>query len=186
MSVEAITKALAIQGVSSSEKLLLIVLANYADEHMKCWPSHSRLAKNTCMSERTILRLFTALEARKLVSRRARFKNKVRTSDIVSLHFDGDTMSPRGGDTMSPYGDTVSEKVGTPCRGGGDTMSPRTVNEPKLEPSGRERAIAPVESASPVSPEDRAAIAAGLKDLAAQLGGNRQIPTPRRFKGRAA
>lgn len=161
MTVQAITAALSIAGVSPSEKLLLIVLANYADEQMKCWPSHSRLAANTCMSERNILRLFTALEAKGLLSRAARYKNRVRTSDVVTLKI--------GGDTTSPHGDTVSKKVGTPRPRGGDTVSGKPSMNLKEEPSSAREARAAEEAAS------RAEVGRGMRELAESLARDKQM-----------
>ena len=44
MSVEALTAALKIQGLKPTEKLILVILANYADENGSCYPSHQHLA----------------------------------------------------------------------------------------------------------------------------------------------
>lgn len=160
MSVQAIASALALQGVTPSEKLLLIVLANYADEKMVCWPSHSRLSSDTCMSERNILRLFKSLEARGLVQRKARMtKIGRRSSDLIRLFLVG-TPRPQHGDTTSPI-------VGTPCPISGDTVSDEPSKNRQLEPSARGALF------SEHDQEDRKKVGAMMKALALQMKGGR-------------
>jgi len=90
MSVQAITQALAIQGVSPSEKLLLMVLANYADDTGKCWPSQTRLAEDTCMTDRGVRKLLVALEAKGLVSRKGRNRRDgSQGTDLINLTLAG-------------------------------------------------------------------------------------------------
>lgn len=126
MSVQAIAFAFAAQGLSPTEKLVLLALANYADENMRCWPSQRRLAHDTGLSKRTILRSLAALEERALLVRSKRDRDDgSRASDVVHLLFGG-------GDMVSPGGDTVSGGVVTQCQGGGDRVSP---HEPSIEPS---------------------------------------------------
>ncbi len=115
MSIQAISSALGVQGITPSEKLLLIALANYANPKMICFPSHSTLAEDTCLNERTIRRLLVALESRGLITRKAQFRsNKSRTSDLITLYFGTDTM-PGGVGGLMPGG------VGTLTTKGTDT-----------------------------------------------------------------
>ena len=86
MSVQAITAAFAIQGVSPSEKLTLLALANYADQDGRCWPSQVTLTHDTGLSERTVWAAMQRLEAAGLISReRRRRSDGYRTSDLVTL-----------------------------------------------------------------------------------------------------
>jgi hypothetical protein len=86
MSVQAITAAFAVQGVSPSEKLLLLALANYADAGGQCFPSQVTLTHDTGLSERTIRTAFGSLKALGLlqVERRNR-ANGSRTSSKITL-----------------------------------------------------------------------------------------------------
>lgn len=125
MSVQALGAAIKLQGVTSTEKLLLIALANYADSHLICFPSIRQLALDTCMSERQIQRVMQSLEARKMVARTPRQRlDGSRSTDTIELSL--------GGDTMSPPPDMVSPGVVTNTTCGGDTMSPLTTFEPSL------------------------------------------------------
>jgi DNA-binding MarR family transcriptional regulator len=124
MSVQAIALSLKAQGLKPSEKLLLLALANYADDAMKCWPSHKTLASDTGLSQRTILTTFKRLEDAGLLVREARSRNDgSRSSDIITLKLGGETISPRGA-TISPRGETVS--------GGGETVAYLTTFEPPI------------------------------------------------------
>jgi hypothetical protein len=90
MSVQALTCAFAVRGLSPSEKLVLLALANYANEHMQCWPSQERLSADTELSERSIWGALKALESRSLLSRVARRRSDgTRSTDIMTLHFVG-------------------------------------------------------------------------------------------------
>ncbi|MFZ2252669.1 MAG: helix-turn-helix domain-containing protein [Minisyncoccia bacterium] len=86
MSVQAITAAFAVQGVSPSEKLTLLALANYADQDGRCWPSQVTLTRDTGLSERTIWAAMQRLEAAGMISReRRRRSDGYRTSDLVTI-----------------------------------------------------------------------------------------------------
>lgn len=136
MSVQAIAQALKIRGVSPSEKLVLMVLANYADEHNRSFPSHRRLSDETGLSERTILSVMKALEARDLLVRQERKRpDGSRSTDLITLNL--------GGEIISPRGEIDGGGVGKPLRGGGEMVSPLTTFEPSVN-----RQDEPVERAS--------------------------------------
>jgi hypothetical protein len=110
VSIQAITAALAFRGCTSSEKLLLIAWANYADENLRCYPSNRRLCDDTGLSDRQIRRLSGDLAERGLIHRTERYRpDGSRSSDIVFLACLG--------------GDKVSVGVGTSCPGGGDMVA---------------------------------------------------------------
>lgn len=127
MSVQAIALSLKAQGLKPSEKLLLLALANYADDAMKCWPSHKTLAADTGLSQRTILTTFKRLECAGLLVRTARDRpDGSRASDIITLTL--------GGEMVAPRGETVAPPVGKSFQGGGEMVSPLTTFEPSTEP----------------------------------------------------
>lgn len=45
MSIECLNQALKIEGLSPTKKLILVLLANYADEENTCYPSYKHIAK---------------------------------------------------------------------------------------------------------------------------------------------
>ena len=88
MSVQALSCAFAIRGISSSEKLVLLALANFANDKMECWPSQERLAADTELGERTVWTALRNLEAAGLLSREKRNRaDGTRTTDRFTLHF---------------------------------------------------------------------------------------------------
>ena len=119
MSVQAITCAMALRGISPTEKLLLLALANYADERMRCWPSQRRLAEDTCLTDRTVRSLLAELERRGMLSRLRRDRDDAsRTTDVITLHFAGEVVtSASGGAEM------ISGGVRKELPGGAETVS---------------------------------------------------------------
>jgi hypothetical protein len=88
MSVQALTCAFAIRGLGPSEKLVLLALANFANEEMRCWPSQERLADDTELSARTVWTALQSLETKGVLSRQARKRaDGSRTTDVFTLHF---------------------------------------------------------------------------------------------------
>ncbi len=173
MSVQAITAALAIRDITSAEKFLLVVLANYADQNMRCWPSQERLAADMAVSTRNLVRLFKNLEMCGWVSRqpRGRRADGSRTSSMIILHLHSDTMSLR----TTTHSDTVASSIVTPCHSHSDTMSPKpSLKNQKEEPSShaREAARSPPECGALLSREDGKRL---MKDLASTLA-NRKRP----------
>lgn len=123
MSVQAIGAALAVKGVSSTEKLLLIVLANYADENGRCWPSNKRLCDDASLSERTIRATLKALDERGIISRTERFRaDGSRTSDVITLVPQSTEIAGGGAEFAGGVGQTPP--------GGGARIAPLTTFEP--------------------------------------------------------
>lgn len=160
MSVQAITAALALKGVTSSEKLLLIVLANYAGDDGRCWPSQSTLAANTMLSDRNVRRVLMSLETKALIKRRGRYNGSGRSSDVITLNLVADMVSG----TKSGMSATPRTQRPAPA----DTMSGEPTNEPSLEPSGRK--ASPRSRGATPSPEEREEVARSMRELAASLG----------------
>lgn len=88
MSVQALSCAFAIRGITSSEKLVLLALANFANEKMECWPSQERIAADTELSERTVWAALNKLEALGMLTRERRKRpDGTRSTDKFTLHF---------------------------------------------------------------------------------------------------
>lgn len=98
MSVQAITWALDYPVRSVTEKVILLVLANYANEYGVSWPSQKTLADQSACTDRTVRTILRRLETRGVVRRIPRRRgNGSRRSDIVLLTaFEGRKPAPPG------------------------------------------------------------------------------------------
>ncbi|MGV8989203.1 MAG: helix-turn-helix domain-containing protein [Cypionkella sp.] len=98
MSVQAITWALDYAAGSVTEKVLLLVLANYANEFGVSWPSQKTLADQTALGERTVRRVLADMERRGVIRRIVRRRgNGSRQSDMILLAaFEGRKPAPPG------------------------------------------------------------------------------------------
>ena len=111
------------EGLTANEKLVLIALADMADDRGICWPAMKRLAGKSICSKRTAQRAIKNFEKMNLLTIYERPNdNKRNDSNLYQLHFMellrmgnselvGDTQSPTGrhsdthrGDTQSPTG----------------------------------------------------------------------------------
>lgn len=109
----------------SSQKLVLLALANCANEKNICWPSVSTLAADCSCSERTAQRLIADLQKKGLILSTARYRNDgSRTSNhyqiLVPFAFSDVTLSEVVGDTATchekadpPVTDVVETNVET-------------------------------------------------------------------------
>ena len=55
------TRAILRSSLPSSQRLVLIAVADYADQHGECWPSQTTLARNTGYTRRTVGKALAAL-----------------------------------------------------------------------------------------------------------------------------
>ncbi len=86
MSAQASSWAFRQKDLKSGQKLLLVVLANYADTSGIAWPSRKTLAGDCCCGLDTITANMRALESAGLVARfERRRKSGSRTSDWIVL-----------------------------------------------------------------------------------------------------
>ena len=75
MSIRRILAALETNDLPSSEKLLLILLADHADDETgKCWPSQNYIARRSGFSRSTINRTIKRLEGKGLIQIQHRFR----------------------------------------------------------------------------------------------------------------
>lgn len=147
MSTKYLFPALAIEdGITAHEKLVLIALADMADDDGICWPAMKKVAKKSLCSKRTAQRAIGRFEDMQILSKTERPKEQKRNdSNLYQLDFmalihmtnsvlKGDTVSPSGrqgdthrGDTVTPSGRQGDTQVG-------DTVTPETINK---EPTNR-------------------------------------------------
>lgn len=116
-------------------KLVLIKLADNANDSGECWPSYQHIAEQCEISTRSVIRHIDALCEAGLLQKQHRPGPKGNSSNLYQITLRGDreslgvvTESHKGGDTVSP--------------GGSDRESPRTSHsfEPVNELSCRQEA----------------------------------------------
>jgi len=98
VSVQAITWALDYAAGNVTEKVLLLVLANYANEFGVSWPSQKTLVDQTALGERTVRRVLADMERRGVIRRIVRRRgNGSRQSDMILVAaFEGRKPAPPG------------------------------------------------------------------------------------------
>jgi hypothetical protein len=87
--------------------LVLLAMADYADEQHECWPSVAGLARKARLSERQVSRILRQLRIDGAITPTGKHRT-LRGSPIVvyRINFDlfkGDMMTPLKGDKMSPF-----------------------------------------------------------------------------------
>jgi len=86
MSIQAVAWAIDQKTGSAAGKVVLICLANYADEHGECWPSQETIAAETELSERSVREWLQKLEEAGLLTRTPRRREDgYRASDLIRL-----------------------------------------------------------------------------------------------------
>lgn len=85
MSVYATVWAFQQHEISSTEKFVLVCLADYANQDNECFPSQARLAEMTELSERGVRAALAGLEAKGLILRTPRRERGLPTSDWYKL-----------------------------------------------------------------------------------------------------
>lgn len=136
------------------KKLVLLALADFANDEGLCWPSYQRLSEKCSISRRHAMRIMTFFIDKELVSKKelaptSRFKRsnlyQINIQNLLYYVPDGDHMSPLNdtfdeddGDAMSLSddidGDTRSLSDSDTRSLGGDTRSLiiRTIKEPPV------------------------------------------------------
>lgn len=136
MSIESVARALQIQEVAGTTKLVLLGIANH-DGDGGAWPTRATLARYAVCSERHVKRCIQELVDAGLVEVEVNAGGTLawrddRRPNRYILHLDGGThTSPResdGGTSETPRGDTQVRDGGTP-------MSPKPSSNHPQEPS---------------------------------------------------
>ena len=86
MSVKAMAWAWEQEGLAEGEKLLLMAIADHADDKGTCWPGQVGLANKCGITDRTVRTRLKKLEALGLLAREPRYNAEgKRTSDRLTL-----------------------------------------------------------------------------------------------------
>lgn len=99
-------------------KMVLIALADYANENGLCWPSHARIAEKASVSRRTAIRKLAELEAAGLILTKHRSVDGVQISNVYQLNLSA--IHAMNGNRSAPFTESIEGDQGD---AGGDTVS---------------------------------------------------------------
>ncbi|OOG11301.1 helix-turn-helix domain-containing protein [Pseudomonas sp. C9] len=131
MSMELMVKAMKTKVGNPLRKLVLIKLADNANDQGECWPSYQHIADQCEIGRSTVKLHIRELEKAGFLRREFRRKGELNQSNVFHLSLDGGAASDLGGGA----GDNPPGAGDNP--GGGAAAAPRTshpyepVNEPK-------------------------------------------------------
>ena len=110
MSIRALNWAWGI-ALPPTRKVVLLALADIADDNGLCWPKHSTIAIKSTTDERTVRRVLAWLQSQRLISVEPRYRNDgSRTSNSYRLTLDhppdklsrGEGFADQGGGSHGP------------------------------------------------------------------------------------
>ena len=97
MSFKCIANCIEISNIKPTTKLVLLMLANYADENNQTFPSKRHLAKICNCDDRTITRCLQELEEKHYIKKQERFLDGRQTSNLYTI-----TIKKLGGTILTP------------------------------------------------------------------------------------
>ena len=74
------------QCIPAHEKLVLLMLANRADSHDKCWPSVNKLVEDCSISRAQVQKCMKNLELKNLARRQQQMRSYGQTSNMYYLN----------------------------------------------------------------------------------------------------
>ncbi len=139
MSMNLMAKAMSIKVGNPLRKLVLIKLADNANDEGECWPSYQHIADQCEVSRSTVKSHIRALEDMRLLKREFRRKGELNQSNVFYLTLDNaQQIPPESGGAGADRGGAGADRGGAGADlGGGAGAAPRTyhsfepVNEPK-------------------------------------------------------
>lgn len=87
MSIDATTATWKLQNITAIQKLLLLSLADRADEVSECWPSLKRLEEDTSLNRKTIIENRQLLLDKRLISYTGEMKGRQRQIPVMRLNY---------------------------------------------------------------------------------------------------
>ena len=152
MSMVLMVKAMQIKVGNPLRKLVLLKLADQANDHGECWPSYQHIADHCETSKRSVMNHVKALEESGLLRREYRKGEKGNQSNVYHLSLDNQKASENNSLGVVKEIHQPSANGSLPSANGSlppsESPSPRTshsfepVNEPVKEPKESKRKTA--------------------------------------------
>ena len=145
MSMILMAKAMQLKVGNPTRKLVLLKLADNANDQGECWPSYQNIADHCEISRRSVIAHINALEEAGLLRKISRKgTHHGNASNIFVLSLDGEKSAPPktkntnglAGENNSLPSEHISPPSELDALGGGEPRSPRTSHsfEPVIEP----------------------------------------------------
>ncbi|HFG0871710.1 TPA: helix-turn-helix domain-containing protein [Salmonella enterica] len=143
MSMNLMAKAMSIKVGNPLRKLVLIKLADNANDEGECWPSYQHIADQCEVGRSTVKSHIRALEDMGLLKREFRRKGELNQSNVFYLTLDNaQQIPPESGGAGDDRGGAGDDRGGAgDDLGGGAGAAPRTYHsfEPVKEPLERKK-----------------------------------------------
>lgn len=151
MSMTALRWARGVRGITSTQKLVLLLLADTANDYGDAWPSALALADDSGLSDRTVRTALDALEGMGLIEGRRELGRATRWCVRVGSEPASETPAPIAdpSETTSDPSETGAPRKPLPTTpetddvgprkllpGGSETVSDRTLINPQENPQG--------------------------------------------------
>ncbi|WP_423171245.1 helix-turn-helix domain-containing protein [Stenotrophomonas maltophilia] len=122
MSTIIMSQCWPLQGLSVTQKAVLISLADQANDEGVCWPAIATIGKRCCMSARAVRTAMDHLEVVGLLTRERRF-NSSNVYAVTPDKFNADAAAPKGKRKAAKGGDASG--TGAAPHAGGAPDAPR-------------------------------------------------------------
>ncbi|HGM5118991.1 TPA: helix-turn-helix domain-containing protein [Stenotrophomonas maltophilia] len=122
MSTIIMSQCWPLQGLSVTQKAVLISLADQANDEGVCWPAIATIGKRCCMSARAVRTAMDHLEVVGLLTRERRF-NSSNVYAVTPDKFNADAAVPKGKRKAAKGGDAPG--AGATPHAGGAPDAPR-------------------------------------------------------------
>lgn len=163
----------------SSQKSVLISLADNANDEGVCWPSVERIVERTCLTDRTVQKCLKWLEERAVISRQKRHKRSA-VYTVTPENYQTWRRDDALPEDSSPEKSSPEKNASRPENGGGldrknvqfrpEAASPRTIKEPKEEPTRNQQGGASAPDVSETQGQKSAAKGEGVSKPEDTLG----------------
>lgn len=142
MSMLLMVKALEIETNNAARKLVLIKLADNANDSGVCWPSLSTIARVCSISRRSVINHINALEEAGLLKVTHRKGEKGNATNMYQLCLGGENSAPATNSEKPVHGANNSLGGETVALPPSETVAPRTSqsSEPVIEPNKNTKA----------------------------------------------
>lgn len=163
MSMLLMVKAMHIKVGNPLRKLVLIKLADNANDQGECWPSYQHIADQCEISRSTVKFHIRALESAGLLRRQFRKDGDLNKSNVFYLSLDGANSEQISGAADNLVGRELPGGGAGAARGGGAGAAPRTshslepVKEPLKDLRRNSKVATPKMSKFKFSPDDMTA-----------------------------